>query len=222
MVPVERCFDWESLCAAQLALGDPERAARYAACAERDAEQFGLRLPHALASRTRASVAFAGGEFEAAATSARASIEHAEAIGAGLQAAYSRTLLGRALAAGGEREQAVAVLRRAEQELAGFGSVRPRDEARRELRRLGARTEARGPASRSESGVESLTRREREIADLVCDRKTNRQIAAALFLSDKTIESHLRNVFVKLGVSSRMEVALVVDRQRRGVQRTQS
>ena len=46
-------------------------------------------------------------------------------------------------------------------------------------------------------------------------RCQNRQIAAALFLSDKTIESHLRNVFVKLGASSRMEVALEIDRHRR-------
>ena len=65
------------------------------------------------------------------------------------------------------------------------------------------------------SGVEALTKREREIAELVTDRKTNRQIAATLFLSDKTIESHLRNVFVKLGASSRMEVALEIDRHRR-------
>jgi hypothetical protein len=40
---------------------------------------------------------------------------------------------------------------------------------------------------------------------MVTDRHTNREIAAALFLSDKTIESHLRNVFMKLGVSSRTE-----------------
>ena len=47
----------------------------------------------------------------------------------------------------------------------------------------------------------ALTERELEIAELVTDRKTNKEIAAELFLSDKTIESHLRNVFVKLGVS---------------------
>ena len=68
--------------------------------------------------------------------------------------------------------------------------------------------------------MEALTKREREIAELVTERKTNRQIAATLFLSDKTIESHLRNVFVKLGASSRMEVALAVDRHRRGVARS--
>ena len=63
--------------------------------------------------------------------------------------------------------------------------------------------------------MEALTKREREIAELVTDRKTNKEIAAELFLSEKTIESHLRNVFVKLGVSSRVEVARAVERDRR-------
>ena len=44
---------------------------------------------------------------------------------------------------------------------------------------------------------------------------TNQQIAAKLFLSEKTIESHIRNVFNKLGVSSRVEVARVVEHERR-------
>jgi DNA-binding NarL/FixJ family response regulator len=92
--------------------------------------------------------------------------------------------------------------------------VRVRDEMRRELRKLGARAEKRGPAAGGDSGVAALTKRELEIAELVTDRKTNREIAAALFLSDKTIESHLRNIFVKLGVSSRVDVARAVERDR--------
>ena len=118
------------------------------------------------------------------------------------------------LAAAGEREQAIAVLREAEQELDACGSVRVRDEMRRELRRLGARAEPRGPAA-GDSGIDSLTKRELEIAGLVTDRMTNREIATALFLSDKTIESHIRNIFHKLGVSSRVDVARAVERERR-------
>ena len=138
----------------------------------------------------------------------------ARAGGAWLHAAYSRSLLGRCLAAGGERVQAIEQLRQAERELDTFGSVRPRDEARRELRKLGARSEPRGPASAGDSGVAALTKRELEIAGLVTDRMTNREIAAALFLSDKTVESHLRNLFMKLGVSSRTEVARTIERDR--------
>jgi DNA-binding NarL/FixJ family response regulator len=118
------------------------------------------------------------------------------------------------LAAAGERTEAIAVLRRAEGELDACGSVRVRDEMRRELRKLGARSEKRGPAAAGDSGVAALTKRELEIAELVTDRRTNREIAAALFLSDKTVESHLRNIFVKLGVSSRVDVARAVERDR--------
>ena len=47
------------------------------------------------------------------------------------------------------------------------------------------------------------------------DRLTNRQIAETLFLSEKTVESHIRNLFMKLGASSRVEVARIVERERR-------
>ena len=92
--------------------------------------------------------------------------------------------------------------------------MRVRDELRRELRKLGARAETRGPATVGGLRVAALTKRELEIAELVTDRRTNREIAALLFLSDKTVESHLRNIFVKLGVSSRVDVARAVERER--------
>ena len=214
-MPVERCFDWESLTLVELAAGNAEAADAYARRGEEDAMRLGLQLPAALAGRTRAAVLLAAGEpLEAAAAAAR-SAEAAAAVGARLQAAFSRSLEGKALAAAGERTQAIAVLREAEAELESCGSVRVRDEMRRELRKLGARAESRGPASAGESGLASLTKRELEIATMVTDRKTNREIAAALFLSGKTVESHMRHIFFKLGVSSRVEVARAVERDRR-------
>jgi DNA-binding NarL/FixJ family response regulator len=93
--------------------------------------------------------------------------------------------------------------------------VRFRDEMRRELRKLGARAEVRGPATAEDAGMASLTKRELEIAELITDRLTNPQIAGKLFLSKKTVESHVRNLFVKLGASSRVEVARIVERDRR-------
>ena len=60
--------------------------------------------------------------------------------------------------------------------------------------------------------MESLSERELEVARLIVDRKTNPQIAAALFLSQKTVESHIRNMFRKLAVSSRVELARAVER----------
>ncbi|HKH18169.1 MAG TPA: AAA family ATPase [Solirubrobacteraceae bacterium] len=215
-IPVERCFDWEVLALVELARGRIDAADRYVRRAEEHAPTLaGLRLPAALALRARAAVLVAQGQPLEAARLSREAAELAAAAGARLPAAFSLALAGRALAAAGEREQAIAVLREAEGELDACGSHRVRDEMRRELRRLGARAEPRGPATAGDSGVASLTKREREIADLATDRKTNREIAAALFLSEKTIESHMRNIFIKLGASSRVEVARAIERERR-------
>ena len=62
------------------------------------------------------------------------------------------------------------------------------------------------------TNLDSLTGRELEIARLIADLKTNPEIAAALFLSPKTVESHIRNIFRKLGVTSRVQVARAVER----------
>ena len=213
-IPVERCFDWETLALVELAVGELETAEDYATRAENNAAQLGLQLPAALAARTRAAVLLAQGEPVEAARLAEKSAKGAASVGARLQAAYSRGVLGRALAAAGERERAIEALREAEKELDECGSVRVRDEMRRELRKLGARAEVRGPASAEDSGLGSLSKRELEIVELITDRLTNPQIAEKLFLSKKTIESHIRNVFVKLGASSRVEVARIVERDR--------
>jgi DNA-binding NarL/FixJ family response regulator len=51
-----------------------------------------------------------------------------------------------------------------------------------------------------------------EIARLVVDRRTNPEIAANLFLSQKTVETHLRNIFRKMEVASRVALAYAVER----------
>jgi DNA-binding CsgD family transcriptional regulator len=117
-------------------------------------------------------------------------------------AARARVADGRALAAAGDRAQAVAALLEAEEAFASFGAQRRRDEAVRELRRLGHRVRARPTTS----GDGALTSREREIAELVAAGRTNREVAAQLVLSERTIEAHLRNVYAKLGVRSRVEL----------------
>ena len=117
-------------------------------------------------------------------------------------AARARLADGRALAAAGDRTQAVAALLAAEEAFASFGAQRRRDEAVRELRRLGHRVRARP----TDSGDGALTAREREIAELVAAGRTNREVAAQLVLSERTIEAHLRNVYAKLGVRSRVEL----------------
>lgn len=67
--------------------------------------------------------------------------------------------------------------------------------------------------------LEPLTAREREIADLVAAGRTNREVAEQLVLSAKTIEAHLRNIYAKLGVRSRVELARAVERDSGGQSR---
>ena len=87
---------------------------------------------------------------------------------------------------------------------------------RLKLRRLGRRVIRTGRRGADRLG---LSRRELEIARPVAEGKTNREIAAELFLSNPTVESHLSRVFTKLGVSSRAAVGAVLAR-RAGESRT--
>jgi DNA-binding NarL/FixJ family response regulator len=148
-----------------------------------------------------------------AAELALAAVKNAEASAIPVEAAIARALAGRALAEAGEREQAVKELQRAAEEFTARGATRLRDAAEQELRRLGQHIHRRSQSTTpSGDGVEALTRRELEIARLIVDRRTNREIAEALFLSPKTIETHIRNIFGKLGADSRVEVARIVER----------
>jgi len=60
------------------------------------------------------------------------------------------------------------------------------------------------------SELKSLTEQERRILEYVAEGLTNREIAARLFLSPRTVDFHLRNVFSKLGVKSRTELARLI------------
>ena len=204
----------EALVRLELEAGQLEPAAEFARLAELGAEGLALPLTEAIAQRAQAALALAQGDEQRAVKLALASAEAAGAIGARIEAARARTLAGRACAAAGDKAQAIELLRAAEAELSDCGALHPRSEARRELRKLGARAEPRGPGPAEETGLGALSTREREVAELVSRRKTNPEIAKELYLSVKTIESHLRNVFFKLGVSSRREVAEVVERAR--------
>ena len=65
--------------------------------------------------------------------------------------------------------------------------------------------------------MSALTGRELEIAELIVDRKTNAEIARELFLSKKTVETHIRNMFRKLDANSRVDIARAMEAAERGV-----
>jgi DNA-binding NarL/FixJ family response regulator len=207
----DRALFLGGLTRALLVAGRNHEAARAAAAAQEVAATTPRLLVTAWADRASAAVALASGEHEPAAEQALGSAAAAEEVGAPLEAALSRALAGRALAEAGDRARAVDELERAAATFDACGALRYRDEAERELRKLGRRTQ-RTPRGKSDGdGLASLTERELQVARLVMDRKTNPEIAAELFLSSKTVETHLRHIFGKLGVSSRVEVARMVE-----------
>jgi DNA-binding CsgD family transcriptional regulator len=157
----------------------------------------------------RSGVALARGRPRDAAASAAAA--RAGAADAPLLRALAQLAEGRALAAAGERRPAVDALAAAESALDRFGALRRRDEAVRELRRLGHRV-VRAARATGDGALEPLTAREREIAELVAAGRTNREVAEQLVLNPRTIEAHLRNIYAKLEVRSRVELARAVQR----------
>jgi DNA-binding CsgD family transcriptional regulator len=211
--PGRRAWLYAVLARADLARGDRAAAERWAARSEETLAGLDLPLAEAWLLHSRAAIALAGGDPAEAASLALAAAERAESVDAPLPAARCRTLAGEALAAAGRREDGVRELQRAEAELSALGAARYRDEAARELRRLGERVTARQRRGGGE-GLDALSGREREIAELVAQGRTNREIGAELFLSEKTVEGHLTRIFGKLGVTSRAEVAEVVGRAR--------
>jgi DNA-binding CsgD family transcriptional regulator len=117
------------------------------------------------------------------------------------------------LVSSSDRDGAVAALDAA---LAGYeaaGAARDSARVRRRLRRLGVRRRHWNRADRPDSGWASLTETERGISELVATGLTNRQVADQLFMSTHTVAFHLRHVFRKLGIGSRVELArLTLDR----------
>jgi DNA-binding NarL/FixJ family response regulator len=210
------CEAHELLVRAALAAGRHDEAERIAARAEARAERVELPVTRAQAGRARALVALDAGDARGAAGAALAAAASAGAVGAVLEEARARLLAGAAKAAGGERASAVAELTAARETFAACGARRLGDATAQELRRLGERVPRRTLKPDGGQGLAGLTAREREIAQLVNDGRMNREIAAELFLSEKTVETHLRNIFAKLGVASRADVAATVRRQARG------
>jgi ATP/maltotriose-dependent transcriptional regulator MalT len=208
-----RAYSLELLTRCWLALDRRSEAESAAALAQVTAAALRLPLAAAWADRASAAVALHAGEPADASERALASALAADEVGAPIEAGLSRTLAGRALAQAGQGEAAVAELRRAAAAFETCGALRYRDRAERELGKLGHRPHRRTrPGTTDGGGVESLTEREVEVARLVVDRKTNPEIAAELFLSQKTVETHLRNIFHKMNVTSRVALARAVER----------
>lgn len=215
LLPMHEALGYELLTRAELALGNLDAAAAFAARAhESAASRAGLALPRAQARRAEAVVALVLGDPAKALAASEEAVADAEQAGAGLDSARGRILIGRALALTGERRRAVTELQQAHRELTRCGALRYCDEAARELRQLG-HVPAGGARREAAAGaVGGLTTRELEVIELVAAGKTNREIATGLFLSVRTVDRHVSRILEKLGVKSRAAATSEFERAR--------
>ena len=119
----------------------------------------------------------------------------------GLEQARTRTDLGALLRRRNQRVEARHLLRQAVDVAYRLGAAALARRAETELRATGAK-----PRRVLLSGLEALTASERRIAELAAEGLTNREIAQTLFVTARTVEGHLTNVFNKLDVNARTEL----------------
>jgi DNA-binding CsgD family transcriptional regulator len=128
-----------------------------------------------------------------------------------LLAAQADEEFGRFQLDAGGREIALDSLDAARDRYAELGAAASATRVQRILRAAGARRRRWAPVPRRpDSGWEALTDMERRVALLVADGHTNRSAAQELVLSPSTVSSHLRAVFSKLGIHSRVQLTHVV------------
>ncbi len=191
---------WRSEAAMSLhALGRSDEAIALAAEEVVLSRQAGT--PRALGFAQLAHALVAGGEVPAL----REAVATLEATPAALEHARALAELGAALRRAGSRAEAREHLRLALDIAHRCGATVLEGQAQQELVAAGAR-----PRTSALTGFESLTPSERRVAQFAAAGRTNREIAQALFVTPRTVEGHLTNVYAKLGVGSREELAGVV------------
>jgi DNA-binding NarL/FixJ family response regulator len=119
-----------------------------------------------------------------------------------LDRARTRLLLGEHLRRRRQRVAAREQLRAALGELRALGAALWAERAEAELLASGETARKRDPGTLGE-----LTPQELQVARFVGEGLSNKEVAAQLFLSPRTIDAHLRNVFAKLGITSRTQLA---------------
>ncbi|MGH7448940.1 MAG: helix-turn-helix transcriptional regulator, partial [Longimicrobiales bacterium] len=169
----------------------------------RDAEKLGHKAGLAWADSCRALAVWLGGDAAGATRLIREACESLESIPMMGDAARLRRQLAGRLAETGDRDGALLELRRVHDMFVRMGAENELIKARGMFREIGAKPPARVGAA----GAEGLTGREIEIASMVAARKSNKAIGKALDISPRTVSTHLSNMFRKLDVSSRGELA---------------
>jgi DNA-binding CsgD family transcriptional regulator len=182
---------------ALIAVGELDEAAEVLATWQERADALDRAWALAILARTRGLLLAARGDLEGAfASFERALAEHDRSADP-FHRARTLLALGRTQRRAKMRGAARATLDDALAEFERLGAPLWAEQTRTELARIGGRTASRG----------ELTEAERRIADLVAQGRMNREVAAALFLTEHTVETALTRVYRKLGVRSRAELA---------------
>jgi DNA-binding CsgD family transcriptional regulator len=193
---------WRSVASrAALALGERERAGELAEEALRRARWSGVPRALGTALRTAAAATKNGTRLELL----HEAVEVLEASPSRLERAYARADLGAALLRAGRKHDAQAHLRAALQLADQMGAAALAESVRADLRASGAR-----PRRAAVTGVAALTPAELRVARLAASGLTNPQIADELFVTGKTVQTHLAHAFRKLDISSRRELPNVL------------
>lgn len=180
---------------ALVALGQLDRAQQLIAMLEQAATRLGRGWALAQAARCRALLLAARGDLDAASPAAGAAITLGEALELRLELARTLLAAGQIERRARRKRAARELLERALGIFEAVGAGLWASRARRELERA---------AGRSAPGT--LTASEQRVARLAACGLTNRQVAAQLFMSPKTVEANLVRVYRKLGIRSRAEL----------------
>jgi DNA-binding CsgD family transcriptional regulator len=121
---------------------------------------------------------------------------------------------GTALARRGDAGQARVFLDRAVEICERLDAARDLGRVEATLRGMGVRRGRRGPRRRPQTGWASLTPTEHAIADLVAEGLSNPQIGDRLYISRRTVQTHLAHVFIKLDITTRAQLAADVTQRR--------
>ncbi|MEN3263736.1 MAG: hypothetical protein V7646_630 [Pseudonocardia sp.] len=185
-------------------LGNREQANSLAGDALDQARSLGVPRPIAHALRTVAQLAPARRGLEALLEA----VDLLEPSTALLERTAALVHLGAVQRRAGDKPEALRTLRRAYAQADSLHAAALARQARQELHALGVR-----PRRAALTGVEALTPTERRVADLASSGLTNSQVAQALFVTPKTVETHLAKVYRKLRIATRHELPASLNSQ---------